>query len=57
MRHDVWEAFVLYEPQSGTRIGVYASEEEAEADCENWRDEGYKLAPCEIKLVKKHRYT
>ena len=50
-----WQAFILFDPTTEQRIGVYASKAEAGEDCPNWRDEGYALMPCEIELVKVHR--
>ena len=48
-----WEAFIMYDPTSGQRIGLYGSKGEAEQDCPNWRDEGYAISPCVIGLLKR----
>ena len=50
----VWEAFVLYDPTTQQRIGIYVSQREMVDDCPGWADEGYILAPCEIVIVKAH---
>lgn len=45
---NVWCAFILYEPARTTRLGIYASKEEADVAHPGWRDAGYVLAPCDI---------
>lgn len=50
----MWEAFVMYDPQSGERMGIYGSREAAEEDCPRWKEEGFIVEMCIIKLVKRH---
>lgn len=47
-----WDAFVIYDPESGERLGVYETKDDAEQDCPGWKDEGYKIAPCTIVLER-----
>lgn len=52
--HDkpVWHAWIMFDLATGLRIGVYTSRSEADDDCPGWRDEGYVIKPCEIRLVR-----
>lgn len=47
-----WDAFILYDPTTYQRLGLYGSRREANDDCPGWRDEGYRLEGCVIVLAK-----
>ena len=53
MKTIIWNAYIMYDPETNEKIGVYASKSEATQDCPGWKDEGYVIAPCRIVCERK----